>query len=121
MSDTSFSVDLLIVTPNQLRKITFKLSKEVKTTGEVKWTMAFGLHERKDTTKDFKEVVVLTINISKPLHAKTEATALKGLDEAQSSAAIVAADTAKAFAKKKVSKLTANASARNVIAVRTED
>lgn len=121
MSDTSFSVDLLIVTPNQLRKITFKLTKEVKTGGEVKWTMTFGLYERKDTTKDFAEVVVLTVNISKPQHAKIEATAAKGLDEAQSSAALVAADTAKAFTKNKVSKQTATASARNVIAARVED
>lgn len=118
MSDTSFSVDLLIVTPNQLRKITFKLSKEVKPDGAVNWTMAFGLFERKDTTKDFKEVVVLTVNIAKPHHDKVQATAVKGLDDAQASAALIAADTAKAFAKKKVSKLTANASARNVIAVR---
>ncbi len=119
MSDTSFSVDLLIVTPNQLRKITFNLSKEVKTDQTVNWTMIFGLFERKVTTSDFKELVTLTVKIKKLHHDKAEATALNGFDDAQASAALVAADTAKAFARNKVSKQTANASAQGVIAART--
>jgi BRCT domain type II-containing protein len=119
MSDTSFSVDLLIVTPNQLRKITFNLAKDVKADQSVDWTMIFGLSERKDTTKDFKELVTLTVKIKKPHHAKAEATAIKGFDSSQASAALVAADTAKAFSRNKVSKLTANASAQGVIAARS--
>lgn len=119
MSDTSFSVDLLIVTPNQLRKITFNLAKDVKTDLSVEWTMIFGLFERKDTTKTFAEVVTLTVKIKKPHHAKAEATAISGFDAAQASAALVAADTAKAFSKKKISKQTATSSAQAVIAART--
>lgn len=119
MSDTSFSVDLLIITPNQLRKITFNLAKNVNTDLSVDWTMIFGLYERKDTTKPFGEVVTLTVKIKKLHHAKAEATAINGFDAAQSSAALVAADTAKAFAKNKVSKQTANASAQGVIAARS--
>jgi hypothetical protein len=118
MSDTSFSVDLLIVTPNQLRKITFNLAKDVKIDLSVEWTMIFGLFERKDTTKTFSEVVTLTVKIKKPHHAKALATAINGFDDSQASAALVAADTAKAFAKKKVSRPTANASAQAVIASR---
>ena len=121
MSDTSISVDLVIVTPNQLRKINFNLSKDVKTDQSVEWKMVFDLLERKDTTKPFAEVVTLTVDIKKPHHAKAELTAKNGFDAAQGSAALVAADTAKAFKKdpKKVSKLTANARAQNVIAART--
>src|SRR5262245_27249763 len=118
MPGTSFSVDLLIVTPNQLRKINFKLSKDSKTDGSVEWTLEFGLNERKKTTDQFAEVVKLTVKIKPAQNDKAEATAKNGLDDAQTSAAIAAGDSAKAFANGQISKATAQADARRVISVR---
>ena len=118
MAGTSFSVDLLVVTPDQLRKINFKLSKAFKTDGSVDWTLEFGLQERKKTTESFQDLVKLTVKINPALHQKAEATAKKGLDEAQTSAAFAAADSAKLLSEGEISKATANADARRVIAVR---
>ena len=118
MAGTSFSVDLLVVTPDQLRKITFKLSKAFKTDGSVDWTLEFGLQERAKTTESFQDLVKLTVKINPALHQKAEATAKKGLDEAQTSAAFAAADSAKLLSEGEISNATANADARRVIAVR---
>ncbi|MDT5061557.1 MAG: hypothetical protein QOH63_2016 [Acidobacteriota bacterium] len=115
---TSFSVDLLVVTPDQKRKIDFKLSKDFKDDGSVLWTMVFSLQERAKTTDAFADVVQLTVTIKPANHKKAEATANNGLDDAQTSAALDAADTAKAFTAGEVSKATAQADARRVIAVR---
>ena len=118
MPGTSFSVDLIIVTPNQLRKIDFKLSKDSKTDGSVEWTLEFGLNERKKTTDPFVEVVRLTVKVKPEHNAKAQATATNGLDDAQTSAALAAADSAKLLSQGKISKATAQADARRVIAVR---
>jgi hypothetical protein len=118
MPGTSFSVDLLVVTPNQLRKINFKLSKDSKTDGSEEWTLEFGLNERKKTTDQFADVVKLTVKIKPAHNDKAESTAKKGLDDAQTSAAIAAGDSAKLFSEGKISKTTAQADARRVIAVR---
>jgi hypothetical protein len=115
---TSFSVDLLVVTSDQLRKINIKLSKDFNDKGDVVWTMDFGLQERAKTTDAFHDVVKLNVTIKPAHHDKAAATADKGLDDAQTSAAFVAADTAKAFSKGKVSKPTAQGDARRVVAVR---
>jgi hypothetical protein len=118
MPGTSFSVDLLVVTPDQLRKINFKLSKSFKADDSVDWTLEFGLQERAKTTESFQDIVKLTVKINPALHKKAEATAKKGLDEAQTSAAFAAADSAKLLSEGEISKATANADARRVIAVR---
>ena len=118
MPGTSFSVDLLVVTPDQLRKITFKLSKAFKTDGSVDWTLEFGLEERAKTTDAFADLVKLTVKINPALHQKADATAKKGLDDAQTSAAFAAADSAKLFSEGEISKASANADAKRVIAVR---
>ncbi len=115
---TAFSVDLLIVTPDQLRKIDFKLSKSFKPDNSVNWDLEFGLQERKKTTEAFHDVIHLKVNIQPALHPKADATAKKGLDETQTSAAFAAADSAKLASEGEVSKATANAAARRVIAVR---
>jgi len=115
---TAFSVDLLIVTPDQLRKITFKLSKSFKPDNSVNWDLQFGLQERKKTTDTFADVIQLKVNIQPALHAKAEATAKKGLDQTQTSAAFAAGDSAKLASKGEISKASANAAARRVIAVR---
>ena len=118
MPGTSFSVDLLLVTNNQLRKIDFQLSKDINTDGSVLWTLQFGLSERKQTTDQFADVVALTVKVKPALNDKAEATAKNGLDDAQTSAAFAAADSAKLFSQGQVSKATAQADARRVIAVR---
>jgi hypothetical protein len=118
MPGTSFSVELLVVTPNQLRKIDFKLSKAFKTDDSVEWTLEFVLNERKKTTDPFVEMVKLNVKVNPAQHAKAEETAKKGLDDAQTAAAIAASDTAKLFTEGKVSKATAQADARRVVAVR---
>jgi hypothetical protein len=115
---TAFSVDLLIVTPDQLRKINFKLSKSFKPNNSVNWDLEFGLQERKKTTDAFHDVIQLKVNIQPALHAKADATAKKGLDETQTSAAFVAGDSAKLASEGEISKASANAAARRVIAVR---
>jgi hypothetical protein len=118
MPGTSFSVDLLITTPNQLRKIDFGLSKASKSDGSVEWTLDFTLNERKKTSDAFVEIVKLNVKVTPANNNKAEATAKKGLDNAQTSAALAAADSAKLFKAGKISKATAQADARRVIAVR---
>lgn len=118
MPGTSFSVDLMIVTPNQLRKIDFKLSKDSKTDGSVEWSLEFTLNERKKTTDAFVEIVKLAVKVTPAHNDKAEATAKKGLDNAQTSASLAAADSAKLFKAGKISKATAQADTRRVIAVR---
>jgi hypothetical protein len=119
MGCTSFSVDLLVVTPDQLRKITLDLAKDCKNDGSVVWTLSFGLQERKKTTDPFADVVKLDVTIKPALNDKAEATATQGLDQPQSSAAMTAADSAKLFKQGKISKKSAQASAAKVIAVRS--
>lgn len=119
MSCTSFSVDLLVVTPDQLRKITLLLSKDCKDDGSVVWTMNFGLQERQKTTDPFADLVKLAVVIKPALQDKAEATAKKGLDQGQTSAAIVAADTAKLFKQGKVSKRRAQSDAQDIVASRS--
>lgn len=115
---TSFSVDLLVVTPDQKRKINFNLAKDFKDDGSVLWTMVFGLQERAKTTDAFADIVKLTVTIRPANHKKAEETARNGFDEAQTSAALDAADTARAFKEGEVSRTTAQADARRVISVR---
>lgn len=115
---TAFSVDLLIVTPDQLRKIDFKLSKGFKNDGSVDWNLEFGLQERSKTTEAFHDLVKLKVSIQPALHPKANATAKKGLDDAQTSAAFAAADSAKLLSEGEISKASANAAAKRVIAVR---
>lgn len=118
MSCTSFSVDLLVVTPDQLRKINLLLSKACNDDGSVVWTMNFGLQERQKTTDPFADLVKLAVVIKPALQDKAEATAKNGLDQGQTSAAFVAADTAKLFKQGKVSKRRAQSDAQDVVASR---
>jgi len=120
MGCTSFSVDLLVVTPDQLRKITLDLAKDCKDDGSIVWTLAFGLQERAKTTDPFADIVKLNVTIKPALHDKAEATATQGLDQGQSSAAITAADSAKLFKQGLISQKSAQASASKVIAARSD-
>ena len=119
MGCTSFSVDLLVVTPNQLRKIDIALAKDCKDDGSVVWTMSFSLQERKKTTDAFADVVKLNVVIKPALHDKAEATAKKGLDQGQISSAIGASESAKLFQAGEISKRRAQNDAQDVIASRS--
>ena|SRR5215813_2535182 len=118
MPVTSFSVDLLVRTPNQLRQISLDLAKDSKADGTVTWSLHFKLEERTKTIDPFALVVELDVEINPENHDKAEATAQHGLDDDQTSSALVAADTAKAFKNKKVSKRRAIADTQDVIASR---
>lgn len=117
MPTTSVTADLLVVTPDQLRKITLHLSK--KTQSEtVDWELGFGLQERARTTDPFNEVVQLTVTLGKQNNKKAQATVDKGLDKAQTSAAFAAGDAAKLFSEGKLSQSAAQLSAKRVISSR---
>ncbi len=118
MACTSFSVDLLVVTPNQLRKINLTLIKKCNPGDTVDWTMVFDLEERAKTTDPFQPLVTLKVTIHQDFHDKAEATAKHGLDGDQARASFAASDTAKLFKQKKVSKKRTDADAQNVIAAR---
>lgn len=111
------TVDLLIVTPDQLRKINLLLTK--KTQGNnVNWTLEFGLQERAKTTDPFVQLVKLKVDISKSNNRKAEATANKGLDDAQTSATFVAGDAVKAFNEGNLSQTAAELASKRVISSR---
>lgn len=112
------SVDLLVVTPDQLRRISFGLIKGCKDDGSATWTMDFRLAERKKLIDPFVLMVKLTVAINTTEHLKAQETADEGFDENQASQAQLAADTAKAFNQGKVTKKRAEKEAQKVISVR---
>ncbi|MBI1763330.1 MAG: hypothetical protein HYR56_18045 [Acidobacteria bacterium] len=118
MAVKKLSVDLMVVTQDQLRKINIGLSKNPLPDDTVEWKMTFKLEERKKTTDAFAEVVTLNVDIQVEHHAKAEATAKKGLDDAQTSKALIAADTAKANKEGKVSTKRAKSDAQAIISSR---
>lgn len=120
MAITSFSVDLLVVTPDQLRKINIKLTKDKDDKGVVDWFMNFGLEERAKTTEAFHEVIKLTVKLKQTpeVHTKAAQTADKGLDSGQTSQAFIAGDAAKLASEGEISKQSAQAEARKVVTVR---
>jgi hypothetical protein len=91
---THISVTFKIVTPDQLRKIAFTLSRLSDSQND-SWSVMFELDERADTTKDFQLVIQLQVDVDHNDDAKAAATAKNGLDSDQHAQALVAADTAK--------------------------
>jgi hypothetical protein len=118
MPNTSLSVDLVIVTPDQLRKIDFTLIKDAKTDGSVEWILKFGLNERKKTTDPFIQIITLSVKVDRADNSKAEVTAKKGLDDNQIVAALAAANSAKLLKQGAISKASAADDARRVITVR---
>src|SRR5262249_37216073 len=112
------AVDLLVVTPDQLRKIEFGLVKSCHNDGSAAWTMIFKLEERTKVADSFVLLVKLAVAINTTLNQQAEETSKKGFDENQSSQALLAADTAKAFKQGKVTEKRAKKEAQAVIAVR---
>ncbi|MGH9838297.1 MAG: hypothetical protein ACREEM_05900 [Blastocatellia bacterium] len=118
MPCTSFSVDLLVVTPNQLRKMDIGLAKDCQSDGTVKWTMVFELQERKKTIESFAHIVKLKVVIDPTLFKQAEVTAKKGFDQDQISQVVTAADTAKRHKQGKVSAKRAQADVQDIVAAR---
>jgi len=117
MSVTSLTFDLLVVTPDQLRKIQVRLTKKTQSS-TVDWELKFGLQERTITSDPFHDIVQLTVAISKQNNKKAQTTADNGLDRAQTSATFAAADAAKLFNEGKLSKNATELSVKRVISSR---
>ncbi len=118
MPITSFSFDLLVVTPDQLRKINIRLIKDVLDNGSVDWRIDFGLEERAKTSEPFHDVIKLTVKLKQVHHDKAAQTADKGLDSRQTSQSFIAGDAAKLASEGEISTQSAQAEVRKVIAVR---
>jgi len=91
---THISVTFKIVTPDQLRKIVFTLSRMSDAQND-SWSVMFELDERADATKDFQLVVQLQVDVDHNDDANAAATAKHGMDSNQRAQALVAGDTAK--------------------------
>jgi hypothetical protein len=91
---THISVTFKIVTPDQMRRIIFTLSKVSEDETE-SWAVMFELDERADTDSDFQLVVQLQVDLDETASAQSAATAKHGLDANQRAQALTAGDTAK--------------------------
>lgn len=114
---THISVTFTIVTPDQLRKIIFKLTKSNDSTDE-SWSVSFELDERTDATKDFNLVIQLEVDVDHNDHPKAAATMKNGLDSDQHAQALVAGDTAKDAATGAASQQDAKDDSKAVVSAR---
>jgi len=96
MPCTPFSVDLEVITPDQLKKITFGLEKACNPNNTETWTIHFELDEAASAGATFNEVVKLDISVDPQNNASAATTAANGLTPSQTAQALVAGDTAKA-------------------------
>jgi len=117
MQPTHISVTFRIVTPDQLRKITFTLTRMSDANND-SWSVMFELDERADATKDFHLVIQLQADVDHNDNAKAAATAKDGLDSDQHSQALVAADVAKAVKKGEATIEDAKDQAAAIVAAR---
>jgi hypothetical protein len=91
---THISVTFKIVTPDQLRKIIFTLTRMSDAEND-SWSVMFELDERADATKDFQLVIQLQVDVDHNDDPNAAATAKHGMDSNQRAQALVAGDTAK--------------------------
>src|SRR5258708_28078037 len=87
---THISVTFKIVTPDQLRKITFTLSRLSDAQND-SWSVMFELDQRADATKDFQLVIQLQVDVDHHDDVKAADTAKNGLDSHHHAHALVAA------------------------------
>lgn len=81
---TSISVDLVVNTSDQLRRIEFGLEKSIDDDGEPKWVIHFKLFQRTDKATPYGEArVQLDVVVDKNLHDAAAETAEKGFNAAQ--------------------------------------
>jgi len=131
MPNTTFSVELTVLTSDRLRKIFFKLSKNfVQDTDDVdkdkdkeeirvQWAIEFALSERKKVTDPFgdENIIKLKVDLSKELEKKAD-DSLTGLDEAQAAATLSAGDAEKLFQANKISKKSRDNAIKRIISSR---
>ena len=92
---TDITVDLVVNTEDDLRRIEFGLQKNTDDDGQPTWTIRFKLFQRADKTVDHGQPrVSLNVVVDKNLHDQAAETAKKGLSPAQ--AAFLAGPGAKA-------------------------
>lgn len=114
---THIAVTFTIVTPDQLRKIIFRLNKSSDSQDE-SWSVFFELDERADTTAAFNLVIQLEVDVDHNDHAKAAATMKNGLDTDQHAQALVAGDTAKDVATGAATQEDAKDDAKSVVSAR---
>lgn len=93
LKPSNITVSFTIVTPDQLRRIIFTLTKTQASAGE-SWDIMFELDERADAAKNFVLVARFQVDVDQEDHDNAAATAKHGLDSDQVDQAHVAADTA---------------------------
>lgn len=93
LQPTHISVTFTIVTPDRLRRITFKLNKS-DDSSQTTWDATFALDERADTGAAFTNVIMLDVDVLEDDHVKAAATAKHGMDSDQHAQTLAAADTA---------------------------
>ena len=116
---THITVTFKIVTPDQLRKITFTLSRMVDASHD-SWSVMFELDERTDPAADFNLVIQLQVDVDHDDNDKAAATAQEGLDSDQHAQALIASDVAKAAQKGEATVDQAKEEAAGIISARTD-
>lgn len=94
LKPTHIHVSFTIVTPDQLRKIIFSLSK-TSDANDDSWSIMFELDERADPNGKFQLVIQLQVDVDHNDAPKAAATAKHGMDANQRAQAIEAGATAK--------------------------
>jgi hypothetical protein len=101
MPCTPIDVEVEIVTPDQMKQITFGLARLCNNDGSETWKINFELDEKQNSTDtDFKLVAKVSVTVGKDDHPAAESVAksvdqTKSLSDAQTAQALVAADTLK--------------------------
>ena len=97
MACVPLDIEVEIITPDQLRKITFGLVKSCLDDGTESWKINFELDEKKNASDaDFKEVAKVSVQIGEGDHAAAQAIAdRKSLTDGQAAQALAAGDTVK--------------------------
>jgi len=90
-------IEVEVVTPDQMRQITFGLVKSCNSDGTESWKINFELDEKQAATDtDFKLVAKVSVAVGEQDKPAAQAIADKGsLSDAQAAQTIVAADTVK--------------------------
>src|SRR5271156_6598041 len=100
LQPTHISVTFKILMPDQLRKISFTLTKDSES-GKESWNITFQLFQRTSSTVDFPSDASIELDVvidegDEDANAQASATAKHGLDADQRAQALGAGDTAQA-------------------------
>jgi hypothetical protein len=120
ITPTHISVTFTIVTPDQLRKIVFNLTKSSDSLDD-SWSISFELDERKEASKPFNLVAKLDVAVDHNDSPKALATSKHGMDSDQHAAALNAADTVKAAEADPSLKPDAEEDTKAVVSARNEN